>query len=150
MAKNRNPETAYLKAKEHYEKTGDVHYIVLAIGAYPKNPPQWAIDACREYFTKSRQQDFFNLKKRPGPKLADKDYERLELMSELIAAGHTVNAAANKVTEDDRNKEANMKKLIRQYQKEAQLNEQGELEAPRRLERAIVKRVKAGRWGKKE
>ena len=37
-------------AEAKFRETGNIEYAVLALGSWPDNPPQWALEACESYF----------------------------------------------------------------------------------------------------
>ena len=153
-AKKPNPkhyEVAYIKAEENYRDTGDVRYIILAIGAYPDKAPDWVVGACREYFLEAQRRNFSGLYTRPGPQRNPKDYELLEQMIDLLASGQveTPDEAAAIVTGEERDG-ANNTRLRRLYKQESFSNADGEQEPPKRLDRAVAQRVTSGDWDKKE
>ena len=132
-------------AKKNYKKTGDVRYAALIIGMSGKKAPEWAFQACQDYFKTSEKahKPVITKNGKGNPGTADDDL--LDAMAASIIGGQTLHAAAMEATTDDAHKQSNVRRLERKWRKE-------EKESPKiedydldhyRLERAIVRYARA-------
>lgn len=92
-----------LKACENFAKSSDGQILnaAFAIGQTPDGPPQEAMHVCRNLAEQSEIAHEPVLKAaHPGPKGYDIDDKLLEQMTDLVASGMSVRAAAMQVTGD--------------------------------------------------
>lgn len=143
------------QARQLYEETGEIWFAAYVIGKWPRNPPQWAIDACkRVYKEKQRRPGPFVLSPGKGPRATDQDVEWLEQVADILVGARksklpkkkeiSVRAAILEVLGPDWNG-ANLRRLQKYWAQERKIREVGEETEcyHPRIEAAAVRRAKA-------
>ena len=141
------------QARLQYEETKDIEFAAYVIGKWPRNPPQWAIDACKRlYKEKQRRPGPFVRSPRKGRRATDKDGEWLDEVADILIGARnsrrqkeiSVRAAILEVLGPDRN-DANLRRLQKYWTQECQARDTGEGPEPHhpRIERALVRWAKA-------
>jgi len=113
---------------KHWNETNDIRYAALAIGRAVSissisgkklGPPEWALNACRDYFENYDSLHFDPLKpKSSGSPGISADDQLLDEMAHLIHfSGETINAAARSVTGEG-SESSNVRRLTRKWKDE--------------------------------
>jgi hypothetical protein len=98
--------------QELFEKTGSLHFAVMAIGAVPHKPPAWAIEACALYYFQQTVSVEAPTAGRP-PSYSFEDGLLLEEVADLIVESKlSVTAAVKRVTKEESDG-TNFRRLMR-------------------------------------
>ncbi|HVR10896.1 MAG TPA: hypothetical protein VMW75_22835 [Thermoanaerobaculia bacterium] len=122
--------------KELFEKTGQLHFAVMAIGATPDKPPTWAIEACALYYFQQTVSVEAPAAGRP-PSYSFEDGVLLDEVADLIVEGGlSVTAAVKQVTKEESDG-TNFRRLMRIWKRHLR---------PELLAPAGSKRGKTNKW----
>ena len=132
-------------AKTNYEETGDVRYAALIIGMSGKKAPEWAFQACQDFFESCEKAHKPVIIKKDSSNPGTADDDLLDAIADSMIRGQALHAAAMEVTTDDPHKQSNVRRLERKWrieEKESLKIEDYGLDHFR-LERAIVRYARA-------
>jgi hypothetical protein len=97
-----NRGEAFTKGKSLYAQTGNILYAVVAIGERPKNPPLWAVEACKSYAKQyeSTHYDIVRLEQVVPFKPHPDDKILKEVAERQVSKGESIKAAVEHASED--------------------------------------------------
>ena len=107
-----------LDLQREYEKTRDVRYAALALGASPDEPPDWALSACIHFFDDHEvsAQRFDDTPARGGLKNPRNDGATLQKAAEGVARGMTISRALKDLMNADSD-DTDLRRLLRVWKK---------------------------------
>ena len=102
--------------QELFEKTGQLHFAVMAIGATPDKPPAWAIEACALYYFQQTVSVESPAAGRP-PSFSLEDGVLLDEVADLVVKdGLSVTAAVKQITKEESDG-TNFRRLMRTWKR---------------------------------
>jgi hypothetical protein len=87
--------------QELFNETGDMHYVAMAIGENPKDPPAWAIEACQSYYFARQIEVESTGKGRPPAYSVEDGLQLVEVATIIVEEEVSLTAAVRRVTKQE-------------------------------------------------